>query len=465
MKFRVVFGVMMIVISALSSAGINFSVTRAVDYGGSGTTVGGIIWENTTWTLENSPYNITDTVQIPENVTLTIEPGVTVIKSKACDMFLLHGTIYAHGTIDNKIIFDGRGYYSLTIIGNTIVSGRTSFFNAENSNSNAFLDMDYCIVKNGVSFWWGGHGSFSLKHSELSNLIYYSYLWYPYRDAIIEYNKFINTNGISIGTDGDIKVYVRHNLFKKKYATFLIESEFCIKNWASYGESETIVKYNSFIDMDRIVLELPEGYDSAAMAATENYWETNDTAVIDSMIYDRNDHILCAGFIDYLPILSNPHPNTPILLEDIEGAINGSFKKDDDGKWRCYANLTIRNHSHKNVTIYWVYLNAINITYVDETFEELNIPGNETTNFVIQPEQEFSMNWTLTAYGFTKEPKTLWVLFKTPILEAYETITLTAIIPQFPSFLVLPLFMIATLLVVACMQQKIQYSERLKRER
>jgi hypothetical protein len=42
------------------------------------TEVGGIISTDTTWTLENSPYDITATVQIPEGVTLTIDPGVIV---------------------------------------------------------------------------------------------------------------------------------------------------------------------------------------------------------------------------------------------------------------------------------------------------------------------------------------------------------------------------------------------------
>jgi hypothetical protein len=31
------------------------------------------------------------------------------------------------------------------------------------------------------------------------------------------------------------------------------------------------------------------------------------------MIYDKNDDITCAGFIDYLPILTEPHPDTPML--------------------------------------------------------------------------------------------------------------------------------------------------------
>jgi len=54
-------------------AGINFNVTKAVNSSNSGTLVGGIIWENITWTLENGPYIITDTIQIPKNVTLNID--------------------------------------------------------------------------------------------------------------------------------------------------------------------------------------------------------------------------------------------------------------------------------------------------------------------------------------------------------------------------------------------------------
>ena len=37
----------------------NFLALNVHAYNGSGTYVGGIIWENTTWTLENSPYIIT----------------------------------------------------------------------------------------------------------------------------------------------------------------------------------------------------------------------------------------------------------------------------------------------------------------------------------------------------------------------------------------------------------------------
>jgi len=63
---------------------------------------GGIISENTTWTKQDSPYLVTDTVQIPSGVILTISPGVTVSKPSSGDIFLINGEIYAHGTPAEK---------------------------------------------------------------------------------------------------------------------------------------------------------------------------------------------------------------------------------------------------------------------------------------------------------------------------------------------------------------------------
>lgn len=265
------------------------------------TEVSGIISGNTRWTKENSPYAVTSTIQIPAGVTLTIEPGVTITMASSGDMFLLNGTISARGTSDNKIVFDGEG--------------NSNFFSAKNSSADTFLDLEYCVIENGTSFWPAtGHeqyGYFSLRHCELTNLTGYSYIWYPGRDIHIEYNKFTNTGGFSVGHSGNIKVYIQYNLFDRKNSGLPSYADFWIQNWASYGSSETIVKYNSFINTEGMVLELPSGYDSAAMSAIENYWGTQDTDDIDAMIYDRNDDITCAGYINYLPILTEPHPNTP----------------------------------------------------------------------------------------------------------------------------------------------------------
>jgi len=264
----------------------------------SGTQVGGIISENTTWTKEGSPYIITDTIQIPTGITLTISPGVTISKHVGGDMFLINGEIYAHGTSTEKIIFDG--------------GNNGNFFNPKNSDINTFLDLEYCTIINGGSFWppsgYSQYGAFSLKHCILENLSRFSYIWYPKRNIYIEYNKFINTAGFSIGHDDNIKVYIRYNLFDTKNLGY---DAFCVKNWAAYSLSQTVVQNNSFINMNGIVLELPSGYDPASMLATENYWGTQDISAIENMIYDKNDDITCAGYIQYEPILTEPHPDVP----------------------------------------------------------------------------------------------------------------------------------------------------------
>jgi uncharacterized protein Usg len=86
---------------ALLIAEINFNVTKAEDYGSSGTSVGGVISQDTTWTLENSPYIFIDDVTVAGGVTLTIEPGVIV----DLDFWSLRvdGTLYAVGNETHRI--------------------------------------------------------------------------------------------------------------------------------------------------------------------------------------------------------------------------------------------------------------------------------------------------------------------------------------------------------------------------
>jgi hypothetical protein len=100
-------GVLFVVfVSGLLIAGINFNVTKATDYGSSGTSVGGIIWENTTWTLENSPYLFVDYVTVAKNTTLTIEPGVIV--NFDIWSLIVEGTLVAKGNESNRIILQSE---------------------------------------------------------------------------------------------------------------------------------------------------------------------------------------------------------------------------------------------------------------------------------------------------------------------------------------------------------------------
>ena len=75
-----------------------------------------------------------------------------------------------------------------------------------------------------------------------------------------------------------------------------------------------IVESNSFLNTNRVAVSLELGHDTAKMTAINNYWSTTDINVIDDMILDRNDDLNRAGYIEYVPFLTEPHPDTPIFI-------------------------------------------------------------------------------------------------------------------------------------------------------
>lgn len=262
------------------------------------TQVGGILWENTTWTAANSPYVITGTVQVPSNVTLTIEAGVTVTTSMNPSneyLFLLNGKIFANGKSNSTITFDAKG---------------SGLISAGMSTADAFTSLDHCIIKGATHIWdsrgksASGYGHFNLTNSKIQgieNSILNIYL--PARNIFIEYNTFEDTS-IAIGNDAN--VYIRHNLFNGKMSGL----HYLIQNYDS-GQDRLFVQYNSFINMEGRVLSLGGGLPTSGMDARYNYWGTTDLDLIKSMIHDSNTDITCPAAINYLPILQEPDPKTP----------------------------------------------------------------------------------------------------------------------------------------------------------
>lgn len=273
------------------------------------TPVGGVLGSDTTWTASGSPYLVNTTVQIPDGITLRIEPGVVVKASPGIgDVFLVHGTLRALGTADSMISFEG--------------AGDVNFFSPKSSPATMLVHVEHAEISNGRSLWPAtGHqqyGRLILRHSNVSNMTSYSYLWYPQDDVYVEYNTFVNAQGFSIGTGSgmagseDVQVYVRWNRFVSLSDAYSVYPAW-IWNWASYGSSRTLVNFNVFesIPAGKYALYLPSGYDSAAINGTNNYWGTTDESYIRSRIFDENDDITTAGVIPFQPPLSSAPAEVP----------------------------------------------------------------------------------------------------------------------------------------------------------
>ena len=98
-------GVLLLMLfSTVFVGGINFIVSKAFGYGGSGTIVSGYISQNTTWTLEGSPYIVIADVIVEPDVYLTIEPGVSV-KFKSGTNLLVDVILIAKGNSTHTILF------------------------------------------------------------------------------------------------------------------------------------------------------------------------------------------------------------------------------------------------------------------------------------------------------------------------------------------------------------------------
>lgn len=236
------------------------------------TDVMGIIYENTTWNLAGSPYNLLDKIQVADNVTLTIEPGVVI-----------------NGN-DNNVEIWG----SLVAIGDSTSNIALNNIRSISTNS-AIIDIQYATITSaGVSNFYlcGNGGSFSITDSKLYGVEIQAYCE---NTSYIERNSFIRCGEIYYVTN----VQIRNNLFYEQTQPIRIES------------TRAVVEYNSFLSTDRVALYL-YGNTGGNLEARNNFWNTTDTNIIDSMIYDRKDDLYISYYATYVPFLTEPHPNTPI---------------------------------------------------------------------------------------------------------------------------------------------------------
>ena len=253
------------------------------------TNVGGIIDTDTTWDLSRSPYFIREDIFVSEGARLSIEPGVTVYGQNF--KIRVAGTLDANGTSESNVLFT-----NVNMIPALSLHG--------------IISINFSEIQNGGIFNLGGNygrGALILENSKILNDVNSIWIWSPTSDCHIEKNFFLNSCGINVQKDNPPnKIYIRNNVFYNQEIGY--DGIYAVRSYGG-GNDTVIVDYNSFLDTDRVALKL--GYDGN-MTAINNFWNTKDTAIIDFMIYDRNDNFNCANIIKYEPILTKPDPDTPI---------------------------------------------------------------------------------------------------------------------------------------------------------
>jgi hypothetical protein len=259
-----------------------------------------IISTDTTWHAGEVPNLRDQSVQIANGATLTIEGGAEV---EGGDIQVF-GTLNVVGRPDALV--DLRGV-SITITNNdphAINEGRVNIAYAYiiGENSSLFVRApDY-------------HGSITLTDSIVNYTNYWPSvgLGYPIADAHIERNVFYVAGGIHVGTNNNVSVYIKNNVFAELLTT-------AVENWAS-DSGATVVENNSFLNTN-LALSLENRYEDssrAAISAADNYFGTTDTALIDEMIYDKKDDLLADSVIS-TSHTNAPSPGTPRFFAGTDG--------------------------------------------------------------------------------------------------------------------------------------------------
>lgn len=130
----------------------------------------------------------------------------------------------------------------------------------------------------------------------------------PLGDSFIERNVFINTP-ISVAVGIPNRVFILNNAFTATYSPPM--GFYGVEVSMSGDPNCMVITKNSFLNNSFTALAVSDGYSSGKMTATENYWNTTDSGVIDSMIHDKNDNIAAPEYIIYTPYLTSPDPATP----------------------------------------------------------------------------------------------------------------------------------------------------------
>lgn len=461
-----------LLVSNLIIAGINFNLTKAVNYNSSGTFVGGIISENTTWTLENSPYVFVDTVTVARDVTLIIEPGVTV----DMDFWSLRveGTLRAIGNETHRI--------KIKALSQQLDYSWRIYF-ADSSTPWDEVTGTGCVIEYAeINFWCLPSGIHGGAPKISNNLIRFTGALAISTNGIISNNTIlggysaigvmgnalvlnniidVTETGISIGSTADsprillnfIRGCWNGMVFSGGWKGNPIVSNNTVvdcRNGLSFphylnpeGLDRASILYNNIYD-NAYAVEVGKKDPRITVNVTYNWWGATNISLIDEKIYDQKDD-RSLSLVNYIPFLTAPAVAPP-HLRPIQ--ISNVIQEPESDKVEPYQEVTVR----ANVTDQILGVGGVLLQYSldgGSTWHNLDMVYNETSGLYEaaipgQPENTV-VNYLVIAWDKFYNHYAHWPDQGDFLQPNYCTYT---VIPEFPLAVILTLLMILSVVVI-----------------
>ena len=161
------------------------------------TNVSGGIYANTTWTLANSPYIVTDTLVVFPGVTLTIEPGVVVKFDTNVYMEIRQATLIAQGTAADSITFTANtisptmGYWDCIYLNHCPDTNKFNYCNIRYGFSGIYSYMSNPFTIRNSSF---DNNNVGVNGNAYSKLFFDSCNFTNNSDGFVAYDECIYLN-------------------------------------------------------------------------------------------------------------------------------------------------------------------------------------------------------------------------------------------------------------------------------
>lgn len=237
----------------------------------------GNITNNTTWTSANSPYQITDTLQVFDGATLTIEDGVEVKTAKNVTIKIA-GTLMVNGTNINPVIFSSLGSDKWGGI-EFIDSANSQINNSIIENANRAIDLQGTSEVLIVGNIFKNNGWVITDTNGYQRMYFVNNTIYDNPEVFY-----------GIRTMGDDNLF-NNNIFRNNSSVF--------DNGYYFGLTK--IENNNFIDNGLVIKSPAQGYGYGAINIGDNWWGTTINSDIDDSIIDKNDDVTLQA-LDYSPI-------------------------------------------------------------------------------------------------------------------------------------------------------------------